>query len=336
MTPKSPSKSMSYVNASTDIMKAFKGSSKEFTPQDAFVKLFDKFIYNLSSWVHTLKSYIIFHMSLQDALLTKFISAELLRKEDTLYSFAKKIDDTCYESLKHFEISTLYTKYIRIFLLISKEGTFVYLQEKELPEYFKSLNGSELLWVYDKIEDLIITIIKIFAEAHFCAKYRIYKCIYQLLFQDIERFNKSLIIALNELTLRIKTFEIENAIKVCHCFANYIEITKDIKAKIELITHVVKLQVMHIKYFEGDESQLKILKEYVDQKAALPIIMQKMSSTDSELPKPEIPKLNIVAAKQEGEPEIEDEHSHNEIVGYNFLFGSDVLCQAKKSSDNIE
>lgn len=81
-------------------MNCFKNRVPEIRRKDAFAELFKKFLDELSSWVHTVKVYTIFHVALQDQLTIKPIAAELKERENLLYFFAKKPEDQDYSSFQ--------------------------------------------------------------------------------------------------------------------------------------------------------------------------------------------------------------------------------------------
>ena len=250
-------------------------------------------------------------MALHDSALAQFISEELSKKEDVMYSFAKGIDDNKYDSLKHSEIGKAYTQYLKTYIKISREGSYIHLSEKELPEFYKTLGIDNLFCLYDKMEDLIITINRIFSETLFCSKFRIYKFMFQLLYVDLEKFNISLIIALNELTNRISATNSTNAMRACQCYSNYIEITKEIKDRIINLLQSINPHLMPIKYFEGDISQLKVLKESYIAKVETEVSTIPISTII------EVPKHTDTIAYKPFDPQ-------SVVASYDALFGSEL------------
>jgi hypothetical protein len=78
-------------------MDCFKGKKMEVNKKEAFSLMFKDFLDNLTSWVHTMKVYTIFHAALQDTATMTEIAAEIKERDNLLYCYAKKPDltDSC-------------------------------------------------------------------------------------------------------------------------------------------------------------------------------------------------------------------------------------------------
>ncbi len=216
--------------------------------------------------MHTLKVFIIFHLGFKDPLLVKLIADELKQREETLYAFAKKQDDSSYDSVKHHELGHIYFQLFKIMINIGSSGSILKLKDKDLPEHVASCATKSLFTLYEQLECVLININKLFIDSLFCSKYRIYKCLFQLLYRDAEKFNKVEIMILTELVKRISTTDIESEKKICLCYANYIEVTKDLRDKTLIMLPAMKFTMLNIKYFDGDVKNVQNLKKLVDAK----------------------------------------------------------------------
>ncbi len=80
------------------MLDCFKNKVPEKRPKDAFSDLFQKFLDNLGSWVHTTKVYSIFHAALQDPATLRDIANELKERENLLYCYAKHPEEREYST----------------------------------------------------------------------------------------------------------------------------------------------------------------------------------------------------------------------------------------------
>ncbi len=79
-----------------DLLDCFKNRVPEKPQKDAFSELFQNFLDNLGSWVHTAKVYSIFHAALQDPATTRNIADEVKGRENLLYCYAKHPEEKDY------------------------------------------------------------------------------------------------------------------------------------------------------------------------------------------------------------------------------------------------
>jgi hypothetical protein len=301
------------------IIQGFKGKSQELPPNAIFSKFFENYVANLGNWAHTLKVFIILHLGMQEPTLMKTITDELIPRKEMLYSYAKKMDDTSYDAIKHMEISKQYLQYLRSYIALISEGSFMKIKDKDITEYVRSCSTKNLFFLYENMELSIISITHIFMEALFCSKFRIYKCLYQMLYKETEKMNRSLILILNELTKRVDTSNIEWSKKACMCYANYIEVTRELKEKIYIMLPAMKFTMINIKYFEGDDAKVQMLRHAVTskiEKSQIPLGKDDASSgSEYSVEEDEIFKENIDSnakaaksskktAQQDGAPNI--------------------------------
>jgi hypothetical protein len=268
-------------------LQGLRGKSSEAKPIAIFDKIFEKYISNLGSWVHTLKVLTIFHIGMEDATIVKLIADVLKQREETLYSFAKKQDDNSYDAVKHHELGKLYFQLFKLLINIARDTSILRLKDKDLPEHVRSCSTKSLFSLYEQLELSLITINKLFIDSLFCSKFRIYKCLFQLLYRDADRFNKVEIMVLTELVKRINTTDIDSEKKICLCYANYIEVTKDLREKILIMLPAMKFTMLNIKFFDGDLSSVQNLKKLVEvkiedqqRKSEIPVEDDKSSGSD--------------------------------------------------------
>jgi hypothetical protein len=303
------------------IIQGLKGKSQELSPNAIFSKFFENYASNLGNWAHTLKVFIILHLGMQEPTLMKVITDELIPRKEMLYSYAKKMDDTSYDAIKHMEISKQYLQYLKSYITLISEGSFMKIKDKDISEHVKSCSTKNLFNIYENMELAIISITHIFTEALFCSKFRIYKCLFQILYKETEKINRTLILILNELTKRVDTSDIEWSKKACMCYANYIEVTKELKEKIYIMLPAMKFTMMSIKYFEGDEAKVQMLKQTVNskiEKSHIPLGNDDASSgSEYNEEEDEMFKENVDSNAKVGKPSkqiAKQEGSHNKIV----------------------
>ena len=148
-----------------------------------------------------------------------------------------------------------------------------------------------------------------------------------LLFQDLDRFNKSLILELDELTQRIPALQYDSISKIVTFYSNYIEITKEIKTKTETLINIAKLQIAHIKYFEGDLTKVQEIKEIVNVKS----LAKLESPVQCEVPIPKS-KPHIIPIQNENIDYNQEQDPHGTVM-YSYLFGSEAINVKKNSYD---
>lgn len=261
---KSRRRNMSKVFYYSAIIMAFRGKSVEASTQTVFANIFERYTSSLGEWVHTMKTMILFHTAIQEPTTAKFIAIELKKREESLYSYAKKYDDSSYDSTNHYETGKRYLRYVKEMVNSVLLSDVMFCRAQEISSKIASSTTETLLSLYQKLECAMIAANEMFVDSLFCSKFRIYKWMFSMLYKDVEKNNKLMLTLLSVLKGRISSTDIANAKKICLCYANYIEVTKDLKEKIMLMLSSMKFGMISVKYFEGGADDVKLMKEQVD------------------------------------------------------------------------
>jgi hypothetical protein len=121
-----------------------RGSISEISPKDAFGRLFERLLKNLSSWALTTKVYAIIHRLLQDPQLCSAVASELKSKEHMMHSYQKKASDDSFDAKMYAELSMLYSNYLKFLAGFKYKSKVLSIRFTEVSLKVKGMSLGEL------------------------------------------------------------------------------------------------------------------------------------------------------------------------------------------------
>jgi len=144
-----------------------KANSVNLNPKEAFNLLYLKYMSNLSSWVHTLKCFIIFHSALQDIQSAHLVSKDINAKSSNMSSFLKPFEDKSFgidnsDQTRHNEIIKVYLEYIKFMSGFVEHEGILFMHPKELQKYIENIPLENAFALYSDLENLLTLGLKVF------------------------------------------------------------------------------------------------------------------------------------------------------------------------------
>lgn len=210
----------------------------------------------------------IFHAALQDQIVMKKIAAEIKNREANLYCYAKKPEEKDYIELRHFELSQIYSTYIRKFATFVTSCGILELTPTKQLEFIRNTPSSDVIYIYKVAKELIeIIIIKYFSNTLFCCKYRIYRNALKLYYVDLVRLYRICYMCVTESINHMETCDIKLLKDIDWMVRDFIKLTEDTSRNVGGMASQLKEPLpAAITYFKPTPDLLKNLREFIKAK----------------------------------------------------------------------
>jgi len=217
-----------------DLINSFKNKFPEITFEDAFKKVFKKLQEGLNNWVHTLKSYTIFHVALQDQDTSMKTAKELKALELSHYN--KKLSKNELKQCiiiaekNHVELSQLYSVYIKNLSLFITDYKLIDKLEEIQIRMIRSKGMDDVLGIYEIAKEMLQNISgNFYRRDEFCMKYRIYKNMLRLLYIDLIRLYRICYYCVIALSSKLKDMEFDQAKVFLQIYNSFEIVTEETK-----------------------------------------------------------------------------------------------------------
>lgn len=255
------------------LLECLKGTNPDIKSKEAFACIFKKFQDSLTSWVHTMKVYTIFHVALQDAKCCKSIAIEIKAREHLCEFYKKPSSSASYFEANHEEASRMISQYVLALAdaIISCDALGTGVGLDKFKEYLKKTPITTVFKLYDRLYSLVKMIgEKAYTNSMFYVKFRIYKNMLRQLHVDLVRFYKMMLIIIDFL------FEYKQALAIeelCLCgkvHDQLIQLSDSLMLHVTgMMSNIKESDMPSLTFFTRNESMINELNDVLDQKTKM-------------------------------------------------------------------
>lgn len=243
--------------------------------------MFDRFFNNLKNISLILKTLSILHVALQEEEMSLIVAHTIKEKEHLLYPYQK--DDQSYGKHPQFThifvkfcslpidtkmqsfIGELYLDYIKNltnFIIISP---LYYSKLGELHQNTKTLDVRQLFLVLSRIDGLMESVLKVFAQKTYCHNYRIFHNIIYSLFVDLLKIYQSYYVLVSVMLDKFEEMDLRDAKRAFIVYLNFIKINKEIRKMALSVLQEFNIK-LDIYFFDIDTKVAEALKVTIETK----------------------------------------------------------------------